>query len=248
MPRIDCPRIASAALVLGTMLLAAVACEREKPRKLPADFLETTKKQYSQFEEESIIRHFFDDRAGGFFLDVGCADWQKGSTTLYLEKNLSWKGIAIDARAELREGWEKNRSGTKFFNYLITDHSGTKDKFYAAGGISSTNADHVRSFPQTGNLDVSKLEREVPTVTLNELLDREGVKKVDFLLLDIELGEPAALRGFDIERFSPDLVCIEAGNETVRAFIAEYFPRHGYERIDAYLKYDTVNWYYRRRP
>lgn len=247
MDRTNRTRTAGALLAASLLLVAAVGCQREQTRKLPPDFLETAKKQYSQFEEEKLIRHFFDDREGGFFLDVGCADWQKNSTTLYLEKNLGWKGIAIDARAELRESWEANRPGSKFFNYLITDHSGTQDKFYAAGGISSTDADHIRSFPQTGNVDVAKLERSVPTITLNELLDQNGVTKVDFLLLDIELGEPAALRGFDIQRFKPDLVCIEAGNETVRAFIAHYFPEHGYERIDEYLKHDTVNWYYRRK-
>ena len=65
--------------------------------------------------------------------------------------------------------------------------------------------------------------------------------------MDIEQAEPAALAGFDIERYRPELVCIEAG-ESVREAIAAYFDAHGYERIDAYLSYDPVNWYYRPRP
>jgi FkbM family methyltransferase len=227
----------------ASALVFMSGCEKE--RKLGKEFLESGKKEYSQNNEEKIIRHFFDDEEGGFFVDVGCSDWQKGSTTLYLEKNLGWKGIAIDARAELRAGWEKNRPGAKFFSYIVTDHAGTKDKFYAAGGISSTNPDHVRSFPNTKNLDVEKLEREVPTITLNQLLDEQGVKEIDFLLLDIELGEPAALRGFDIDRFEPKLICIEIGNTDVQKFIAPYFAEHNYERIDEYLPYDNVNWYYR---
>jgi hypothetical protein len=35
---------------------------------------------------------------------------------------------------------------------------------------------------------------------------------------------------------------------TVRDKIKAYFEAHGYERIDAYLKLDATNWYYRPRP
>lgn len=240
--------IARAALTACVLALSIAACKGEPARKLPPDFLQTAKKLYSQFDEEILIRHFFDDREEGFYLDVGCADWQRNSATLYLEKHLGWKGIAIDARDGLRPSWQALRPGAKFFNYIVTDHAGTKEKFYAAGDISSTNPDHVRSFPATQDRDPQSMEREVPTITLNQLLDEQGVKKIDFMLMDIELGEPAALRGFDIKRFRPELVCIEAGNEQVREFLSKYFPENGYERIDEYLKYDAVNWYYRPKP
>jgi FkbM family methyltransferase len=234
-----------AIVVAIAALFATAACERERTRKLPPDFLDTATKLYSQWDEEKVIRHFFDDMEGGFFLDVGCAEWQKDSATLYLEEKLGWTGIAIDARAELRKEWEEHRPGARFFNYIVTDHSGTKDKFYAAGRVSSTDPEHIHSFPKGKNVDVKQIEREVPTITLNQLLDEQGVKKIDFMLLDIELGEPPALRGFDIKRFRPELVCVEAGHLDVQKFIAQYFPENGYERIDEYLKYDKVNWYFR---
>jgi FkbM family methyltransferase len=233
-------------IALGAlMLVVASGCKTEEARKLPPDFLDKAVKLYSQNDEEKLIRHFFDDMEDGFFLDVGCAEWQKDSTTLYLEEKLGWTGIAIDARAELAKEWAEHRPGAKFFNFIVTDHAGTKDKFYAAGRVSSTDPEHIHSFPKGKDVDVSKLEREVPTVTLNQLLDEQGVKKVDFMLLDIELGEPPALRGFDIERFKPELICIEAGNQKVRDFIAPYFAEHHYERIEEYLQYDKVNWYYK---
>lgn len=62
--------------------------------------------------------------------------------------------------------------------------------------------------------------------------------------MDIEGSEPLALAGFDIKRFKPELVCIEVGNVDPNK-ILEYFTRHGYERIDKYLKYDKVNWYFK---
>jgi hypothetical protein len=127
-------------------------------------------------------------------------------------------------------------------NDLVTDHSGTVESFYAAGPLSSTEADHVKEFPGAEAADVREIK--VPTITLNELLDKQGVKKIDFLSMDIEESEPPALAGFDIDRFKPSLVCIEV-SPSVREKIHAYFIAHDYERIEAYLKHDTVNWYYR---
>ncbi len=86
----------------------------------------------------------------------------------------------------------------------------------------------------------------MPTITLTELLDANRVSKIDFLLLDIEMGEFKALNGFEIERFKPKLVCVEALNikEHKRKILA-YFQEHDYERIDEYLDNDSFNWYFR---
>jgi len=84
---------------------------------------------------------------------------------------------------------------------------------------------------------------KVPTITLNDLLAKLDIKKIDFLNMDIELWEPQALAGFDIERYKPDLVCIEAHRQ-VRDQILAYFIEHGYARMDLYFLFDQRNWYF----
>ena len=79
-----------------------------------------------------------------------------------------------------------------------------------------------------------------------KLLDDNGIEKIDFLSMDIESAEPDALAGFDIERFQPELVCIEA-TPGIRKQLLEYFGAHGYERIDRYLEYDKINWYFKAK-
>jgi hypothetical protein len=64
--------------------------------------------------------------------------------------------------------------------------------------------------------------------------------------MDIEESEPPALAGFDIERFRPELVCIEA-SPSIQQALLDYFTKHGYERIDRYLEADSVNWYFQPR-
>jgi hypothetical protein len=89
----------------------------------------------------------------------------------------------------------------------------------------------------------AKREVRVPTITLNDLLRRIEVESIDFLSMDIELGEPEALAGFDIQKYRPELVCIEA-HQPVRAAIRKYFRENGYDVIDRYAFADLRNWYF----
>lgn len=229
--------------VAGPALLALVIfSQRSAFGEVPPDLLTTGKAVYSQGKEELIARHFFNDKKNGFYVDVGAWRWNVASTTAYLELNLGWSGLAIDALPHLAPDWAANRPKAKYLNYLVTDHSGTVESFFAAGPLSSTERDHVKEFAGAEEGDVREIK--VPTITLNELLEKHAVTKIDFLSMDIEESEPAALAGFDIERFKPDLVCIEV-SPSVRDKIVAYFATHGYERIDEYMKHDTVNWYYR---
>jgi hypothetical protein len=78
------------------------------------------------------------------------------------------------------------------------------------------------------------------------LLDAERVTSIDFLNMDIEQSEPKALAGFDIQRFRPALVCVEAHPE-VRQQILDYFAAHGYTVVGKYLRVDTQNLYFTPR-
>ena len=123
----------------------------------------------------------------------------------------------------------------------MTDHSGTTESLYLGDGLSSTSDEWVKTWSKKGTAPKAI---EVPTITLNELLDREGIRHIDFLSMDIEGGEPKALKGLDIDRFRPELVGIETAGGT-KDVVEKYFADHGYERIDAYTKHDVVNSYFR---
>jgi FkbM family methyltransferase len=227
--------LTGSALVLVGLVACSVAfnCSREAP--VP----DRTKKLYSQNDEELVIRDFFDDRKGGFFVDVGSYHWEELSTTYFLEKHLAWSGIAIDALDVFAEGYAEHRPKTKLFNYAVSDKSGETLKLHLAFGASSVDPEWHKKFPKLKDKPLETVA--VPTITLNDLLEQNGVAKIDFLSIDIEGAEPAALAGFDIEKYKPQLVCVEVGEET-RARIAAYFEQHGYERIVD--ERDTVNWYF----
>jgi len=230
---------------------AVIASVRERIGAAPGrEGILAEKRRYSVFDEELIIRHFFQDRRGGVFLDVGCAWPLRSSNTAYLEKHLGWTGIAIDALPEYGPEWARERPGSKFFAYLVTDRSGVEETFYrsATPGLSSTNRELAAG--QTFGARLETREVRVPTITLDDLLDREGVTKIDLLAMDIEGHEPKALAGFDIDRFRPELVVVErpvVPADDGRDEVYRYFEDHGYELLERYEPFDPVNRYFAPR-
>ena len=205
------------------------------------EILTSESKLYSQFDEELIIRDFFGDRRGGFFVDVGCAFPKKNSTTYYLEKHLGWSGIGVDALPRYAQRWKKLRPNSEFVAFAVTDRSGEAVTFWQATVPTVSSL----SKKQAANFSRGKVKPiKVGTITLTKLLDDRGVTEIDFLSIDIEGSEPAALAGFDVERFRPELVAIEVMLKNTKK-ISDYFTSHGYERIEEYQAYDLINWYFR---
>jgi FkbM family methyltransferase len=240
--------------ILGILLVTvgyagedqSVSAKQEPPAVQRRDILRTEKPLYSQGVEEIIIRDFFQDMKDGVFVDVGAAHYKELSTTYYLEKHLGWSGIAIDALEEYGAEYEVHRPGTEFINAAVTDKSGETISFYRSVAwreLSSIDKSYAEWAGQHWRNDGRTTEVTVGTVTLNEILDNRGIKTIDFLSMDIEGSEPAALRGFDILRFKPRLVCIEA-LERNRPHLKEYFSENNYRRIERYSKWDISNWYF----
>jgi FkbM family methyltransferase len=228
--------------LLACLLVWGLGCSpASDPEATPPphrDILGSERKMYSQHDEELIIRDFFQDRRDGFFLDVGCAWAVHDSTTYYLEHHLGWSGIGVDALREYSGDWMR-RPRSRFVSYLVSDHSGTEESFFRTDwpGLSSTDEARV------ADLDVGYTEIAVPTITLDGLLEEYQVTKVDFVSMDIEGAQLKALHGFDIEKYRPELVCIER-HEPDREAIHGYFEEHGYGLVERYAPRDVFNWYY----
>jgi FkbM family methyltransferase len=203
-------------------------------------------KQYSQGEEETLIRAFFQDRRAGFFLDVGASHYEKDSTTYYLEQHLGWRGIAIDALEEFRADYERHRKGTQFFTFFVTNRAELPKDFYVFTKdtrISSGSLEWLHGL-RVKDRNIRKIQ--VPSITLNQLLAAQRVEKVDFVSMDIEGAEPEALEGFDLERYRPELLCVEIQTHTRDRLLA-YLASHGYVPIEPYRQVDPVNLYFRRK-
>lgn len=194
----------------------------------------------SQDEEEWFIRDYFKDRRGGTFVDVGANHYRNSSKTYYLETALGWSGLAIEPQRDFSEGYARNRPRTKFLPFFISDVSNKTARLYIIDKkreVSSSDPAFVQGFGTPDEV------REVPTLTLNDLLDAQRLRRLDFLSIDVELHEPKVLKGFDIDRFKPSLVCIEALGP-VRQQILNYFAEHRYVLVGKYVWVDLQNMYF----
>ena len=197
----------------------------------------------SEHEEEWIVRDFFGERRGGFFVDVGANDYKRGSNTYYLDTVLGWSGIAVEPQRQFEADYVKHRPRTKFRPFFVSDQSNSEAKLYVLAKNSLVSSADPE-FTARWGADAKAIT--APTITLNDLLDSEHVTTFDFMSLDIELWEPKALAGFDVERFKPALVCVEAHPE-VRQQILDYFAGRNYTVVGKYLRADTQNLYFTPR-
>lgn len=208
-------------------------------------FVSRRETHYSLGVEELLVRHFFGDRRDGVFAEVGAGDWRAGSNTLYLERHLGWSGIAVDAREDLAAGWREHRPGTRFERYIVGDRTGATAPFYISGFFGATSRARLPDFE--GVDAAGALETWAPTITLTDLLDACGIERVDFVSIDVEHAEGEVLAGFALERFAPELVCVEIGVCDPERSVTPHFTAAGYRRIDAYSEIDGVNWWFARR-
>jgi FkbM family methyltransferase len=196
--------------------------------------------------EEWILRELFQDERGGVFVDVCAADARILSNTYYLESGLGWSGIAIDPQTSYAASYLEHRPRTKFRPFFVSDTSDATLPFYVAGQQESSSATREWAERYTrGGAQLTTMT--VSTITLDDLLEREGIASFDLLSMDIEGHEMQALAGFSIDRFKPRVVAIEA-HPPARQSTIDYFTRAGYALQARYLGVDEFNLYFRRLP
>jgi FkbM family methyltransferase len=190
--------------------------------------------------EEWIVRDFFNDKRDGFFVDIGANHYRITSNTYYLETGLHWSGLAVEPLKQFEADYVKFRPRTRFLPFFVSDTSNQRAKMYVLEKNTQV-ASADRAFTEQQGQKAQEIE--VPTITLTDLLDAEKVGSIDYLSIDIELEEPKALAGFEIDRFRPELVGIEIHPE-VRQQIIDYFARHHYIVVGKYLRADVNNLYF----
>ena len=191
----------------------------------------------SEHGEEWIIRDFFKDKRDGVFVDVGANDYRLYSNTYYLETELGWSGVAIEPQTKFAAAYARFRPKTRFVPLFVSNVSNKEAVLYVPSNdlVASKSREFVE---QHGGSDPEEVR--ALTTTLDDVLTRMDVTRMDFLSIDIELAEPDALAGFSIQQFQPALVCIEA-HPPVRRQILEYFARNGYIVAAQYLRADGDN-------
>lgn len=153
----------------------------------------------TQFDECAAVFHVLHD--GGVksvMIDVGA----HFGSSLRRFADSDWQVLAFEPDPSNREALRK-RHGEKtnviISDEAVSDTSGQEVAFYASeesSGISGLTAFR----------DSHREVARVKTVTLDHIVARHGLTRVDFLKIDVEGFEMAVLRGLDFAKLSPKVV------------------------------------------
>ena len=169
-------------------------------------------KFHGQFEEDRIAFHYFQRfRAADLrktYLDVGAYDGADLSNTLLFEE-LGWKGICVEANSAVFPQLRANRKCI-CLNMGCSDTEGSGD-FYGEQGLTALGTINKQA---AGVLNASEkwnvsAKHTIPTRTVDRILEENQMPEIDFVSIDVDGSELEVLRGFDLRRAKPKLICIE---------------------------------------
>ena len=207
---------------------------------------------YSQFGEDTLIAEFLSANTlvnrPKFYVDIGAYHPSRFSNTKLL-RFLGWRGINVDPNPDSIKLFREARPTDINLNMGISSKSGQADLYCFQEGAVNTfdkeSADALvrKGWPYLGT-------KEVPLMPINELLDAylpDDVKKygVGFLDIDCEGLDAEIIQSFDIRKYNPLILAIEANGfdpiDPHANVICQKVISHGYI-LGAYLGPTLLFW------
>lgn len=186
---------------------------------------------YSQNGEDIVLWSLFKDQEmPGFFIEVGALDGLRFSNT-YAFEELGWSGLCIEAHPDYIVLLERNRPNSIVVHAAVGDEDRDAVDFYAnaRGSLSTLNPLLEGEFRKYGDYFSGWEVKKVPLRTLNSILEEYHiVSPIDVVSIDIEGTELLALRGFDLQRYKPRVLVVEAFDENAEKGLNAYFEANGY--------------------
>ena len=173
-----------------------------------------------------IIKCKLRGRSSIFFVQVGSNDGLSGDPLHNLIKsNPTWKGIFIEPVRYAFDRLRSNYNGDDRFvfeNIAISDSSGEVDFFYVSEDAKAKLGQLPYWYDQLGSFDrehiVKHLEgriepfivkERVKCETLSQVLNRNHVRTIDLLHIDVEGFDYNILSQVDFLRYLPDVILFE---------------------------------------
>lgn len=186
---------------------------------------------FAQQGEDALLDVFFNFKTAGYFVDIGAFDGMHLSNSLAFERR-GWSGLCVEAVPFYFALCEKNRPRTRCVHAACVgdDRPTVAFKHEASGLFSgvSVNDQFIAATYQNAQVPFDGMRSiEVPAMTLDRLLaGHEGA--IDFVSIDVEGTELDVLAGFDLDRWKPRLLLIEANTDHERQRLTDYLAPRGY--------------------
>lgn len=165
---------------------------------------------YGQNHEDVILWRALSHVTDGTYVDVGAADPEELSVTKALYER-GWSGLNIEALPDMAAQLRRARPRDITVQVAVGTATEPTVTFHelVGTGLSTLVGTIAEQHEQAGFV---KRDIEVPTSTLNRLLEENGFagRQIHFLKVDVEGAEADVLRSIDFSVWRPWVLVIEA--------------------------------------
>lgn len=200
---------------------------------------------FSQRGQDKFLNELiFKGKRNGFFVEVGAHDGISFSNTYFFEKNLGWTGICVEPNPDIFQKLIQNRHCI-CEQLCIANHDKSMPFLKCSGYILEMYSGLLASYDsrfldridkEIAQYGGSKQVISVPCIRFKDLFLKHNISHVDFLSLDIEGGEEAALKTIDFTQVQIDAIIVENNFNEDR--IKSYLESQGYHRVERLGKDD----------
>lgn len=189
-----------------------------------------------------------DKKTNGFFIEAGAHKGLEQSPTFFLETILGWRGLLIEPNNINFQHLVNNRKNSILENCALVSPDYNKDTIEMFQDSESSSEMHIAGFMNTittipeylteqeyinqYNKNKNKNKSEVKATTLNILLEKHNIKNIDICIFDVEGCELDLLKGFDLNKYKPKILFIEALGNNYINIIKNYMSNYNYNCID----------------
>ena len=205
-------------------------------------------------------------------VEIGANDGVHMSNSWFFEKHLGWKGMCVEANPVVYRRLQANRPGCMHVNALVgptptgeppqlpflafhrpegVDKQNTaRDWETGLAGVESTDAPHkeicslaaAQAFAKRTGLLVERTA--LPVIPFATLFEQHGIRRVDFMSVDVEGAEFRVLSSIDFRRVWIRMIATETTDANVTALLR----RKGFRDINVAFALGDHLWVNERHP
>lgn len=144
----------------------------------------------------------------GFYIDVGANDPEQDSVTKLFYDH-GWHGINIEPSPHWFARLPASRPRDINIHAAASDRPGRLTLYdHPEGGLGT--AHEAFADRHAVNYNIEKRAVDVEAITLTSICEQYAPADIHFLKIDVEGHEEQVIRGMDLSRFRPWILCIEA--------------------------------------
>lgn len=187
-------------------------------------------KSYSMDGEDLFIDDYFRDKKNGLYIDVGCYHPLHRNNTFLLHRR-GWRGINIDIHKFSIDLFNYLRPNDFNYNLAVSNKNEIIEMYFQKHLSQLSTIEHYQAKKVfQGNIKRSQIQ----ALKLDSILESTKLDdiKIDLLDIDVEGADLKVLEGFSIEKYKPELICIEIHEKNIqKSTVYKYLENFSYERV-----------------